>query len=822
MSYFVRFVEGGGRSVRSRIALLAVLALACSGCWAQFRGDAGHSGSQPFEFGVGRNNVAGLAPAWTAQPGGMNLSAPVVAGGTVMIGSDDHKLYAFDAAGSKNCVLSECQPLWTATAAKAVASTPAIANGTVFVASADMKIYAFSADGTKNCAGTPTVCSPLWTAPVNSTIGGPVAVANGVVFVTSQLGKLFAFDAAGITNCTGTPLVCKPLWSSAAGPILSLAPAIANAVVYAVTSGGTLYAYDAAGTTGCAGIATRVCQPLWSAPGAGVATESPAVAGGNVYVAGGAGGLRAVDAAGVVNCSGSPKTCAPRWTSAAPSYRAPAIANGVVFGDASGTLAAFDAQGVTNCSGTPVVCSPMWSAAPDTFIASTPSVANGVVYALQGGALSAYDTSGTTNCGGTPTVCTPLWSASSMASGSPAIVSGAIYTVSDQQGLQVYRSCSNPVSGIGYAPCELTNAYQLPSFIGGKNMTVAIVDANHDPNAEQDLAVYRKTFGLPPCTINNMCFRQVNQLGQNSNYPPADPGWALEISLDLDMVSAACPRCNILLVEAPNSLSAIGTAEDTAVALGANVVSNSFGANETVNLGLNDSHFTHPGVPIVASSGDGGYAGGPQYPAVVPGVTSVGGTFLDRATTPRGWTESVWADGVNTNESGSGCALYQPKPSWQTDTGCTNRTVADVSAIASNLAVYDTYGGPPGWITVGGTSASAPLVAGIYALARGTVGVADLYANTAFLHDVTTGTNGTCNSSYLCTAVAGYDGPTGLGTPCGTRAFGTAYLSPSDCNAQPAGAPLRPSARQSRPAAIVPSCATAPTGGVRCLSYRQR
>ncbi len=808
--------------MRCRIALLAVLALACSGCWAQFRGDAGHSGFQPFEFAVGPSNVANLTPAWSAVLGGPNPSAAVVASGTVFIGSDDRKLYAFDGAGTKNCALSECQPLWTAIAAGSVASTPAVSNGVVYVAGVDKKVYAFSADGTTNCAGTPTVCSPLWTAAVGSTIGGPVAVANGMVFATSQAGKLFAFDAAGITNCTGVPLACKPVWSSVAGPLLTRAPAIANGVVYAVTSTGSLDAYDAAGAVGCTGATTRTCQPLWSTPASGTATESPAVAGGSVYIPTGTTGLQAFDAAGIVNCSGTPKTCTPRWTSAGPSYYAPAIANGIVIGDTNGRLAAFDARGITNCSGTPVICNPKWTGAPGTVISSTPSVANGVAYVESGGGLSAYDRDGVTNCIDTPTVCTPLWSAASTASGSPAIVNGTIYTVSAQQGLHVYRPCSNPVSAAGYAPCELTNAYQLPSLIGGKDMTVAIVDANHDPNAEQDLAVYRRTFGLEPCTRDNLCFRQVNQLGQTSNYPPADAGWAVEISLDLDMVSAACPRCKILLVESPNSLAAIGTAEDTAVALGANVVSNSFGASETLNLGVSDSHFTHPGVPIVASSGDGGYAGGPQYPAVIPSVTAVGGTFLDRATTPRGWTESVWADGVNINESGSGCSLYRSKPSWQTDTGCPNRAVADVAAIASNLAVYDTYGGPTGWITVGGTSASAPLVAGMYALARGTVGVSDIYANTAFLHDVTTGSNGTCSSGYLCTAGVGYDGPTGLGTPCGTRAFGAAFVSPVDCGTQSPAATLRPSARQPRPAAVVPSCATAPAGGVRCLSYRQR
>ncbi len=804
--------------MRGRSALFVVLVMICSGCWAQFRGDAAHTGVQPLEFTVGPGNVGSLNPTWSATIGGLNQTAPVVAAGTVFVGSDDHKLYAYDAAGAKNCVPGSCQPIWTATTGNVVSATPAVAGGVVYVGSVDHKVYAFSADGSTNCSGTPTVCTPLWTAAVGYQISA-VAVANGVVFATASVGKVFAIDAAGVTNCTGAPLVCKPLWSTAGGPILVNTPAVANGVVYATSSDAKLYAYDAAGATACTGTTTRTCKPLWSATVGGAANQAPAVADGHVYVPGGIGGLQAFDAAGTTNCSGTPKTCTPVWTSAGPSYVAPALASGIVYGDVGGTLAAFDSRGVTNCSGSPAVCTPLWSAAAGT--TTSPVVANGVVYGgADNGDLGAFDATGTTNCTGTPTVCTPLWTAGGVPGSGLAIVNGTIYTLS-QSKMHAYRPCSNPVAAIGWAPCELRDAYQLPSLTGGQGKTVAIVDANHDPNAYSDLAVYRRTFGLEPCDLGGGCFRQVNQLGQNTNYPPADPGWSVEISLDLDMVSAVCPRCKILLIEAPNTLSDITTAEDTAVALGADVISNSYGTNETFNINVNDVHYTHPGVPIVASSGDGGYAAGPQYPAVVPGVTAVGGTTLERAATPRGWTESVWADGININEAGSGCAHYEAKPSWQTDTECTQRTVADVAAVASNLAVYDTYGGPPGWITVGGTSASAPIVAAIYALAHGTTGVADLYSHPTLLHDVTTGSNGSCNSSYLCTAVPGYDGPTGLGTPCGTQAFGPAFTSPTNCNTPPpvSAALLNPAARLARPAMTTPACRTAPPGGVRCLSY---
>ncbi|MGW1809228.1 putative Ig domain-containing protein, partial [Streptomyces sp. NPDC002078] len=140
------------------------------------------------------------------------------------------------------------------------------------------------------------------------------------------------------------------------------------------------------------------------------------------------------------------------------------------------------------------------------------------------------------------------------------------------------------------------------------------------------------------------------------------------------------------------------------------------------------------------------------------------------------WSESVWHTN-STEGTGSGCSAYDPKPSWQTDTGCAKRMEADVSAVAdpaTGVAVYDTYGGS-GWGVVGGTSASSPIVAGVYALA-GTPGASDYpakypYQHTGNLYDVTSGSNGSCSTSYFCTARTGYDGPTGWGTPNGTAAF---------------------------------------------------
>ena len=330
----------------------------------------------------------------------------------------------------------------------------------------------------------------------------------------------------------------------------------------------------------------------------------------------------------------------------------------------------------------------------------------------------------------------------------------------------------------GYGPADLRSAYNLTST-GSGAMTVAIVDAYDGPTAESDLAQYRSTYGLPPCTTANGCFRKVNQSGQVSPLPKADPGWASEIALDLAMVSATCPNCRILLVEANSpTIGNLGTAVNTAVRLGAKFVSNSYGGPEDGSENSYDaSYYNHPGVVVTASTGDNGYAAGVSYPASGKGVTAVGGTSLFRSNTPRGWSESAWSG------AGSGCSISVAKPAFQSGlaTGCGNRAEADVSAVAdpqTGVAVYQTYGAPTsGWQVYGGTSAAAPIIASIYALA-GNPGSADSpnaypYARRGSLNDVTSGSNGPCTPAptVLCTAGPGYDGPTGLGTPIGTGAF---------------------------------------------------
>jgi subtilase family serine protease len=329
------------------------------------------------------------------------------------------------------------------------------------------------------------------------------------------------------------------------------------------------------------------------------------------------------------------------------------------------------------------------------------------------------------------------------------------------------------VQPAGYGPFELADAYGLPIRRQVEHQTIAIVDAYDDPYAENDLAVYRATFGLPRCTGANGCFRKVGQRGEASP-PEADEGWAVEISLDVQVASAACPHCGILLVESDDSqLDNMAEAVDTAVRLGATVVSNSYGAGEVRGITDYAKHYRHAGVPIVASSGDSGYDRA-NFPAALGTVVAVGGTTLARADTDRGWAESAW-DGA-----GSSCSDLFEKPDWQHDPDCDGRTVADVAAVAdpdTGVAVYDTYlefQYGPGWQVVGGTSAAAPIVAGAYALAgngRDHDTPASLYRGDEHVYDVVGGSNGFCLDDYLCTGLPGYDAPTGVGTPNGLGAF---------------------------------------------------
>ena len=318
----------------------------------------------------------------------------------------------------------------------------------------------------------------------------------------------------------------------------------------------------------------------------------------------------------------------------------------------------------------------------------------------------------------------------------------------------------------GWGAPAIRDAYDLPDT--GAATTVAVVVAYDDPSAEADLNRYRRQFALPPCTSANGCFTKINQKGQTSDYPHADQGWGVETSLDLQMISTACPTCHLVLAEAnqPSDRS-LNRATRAAAAAGATVTNHSYSRMELTGDETADGAYSIPGVTAVAASGDAGY-GPAQFPASSPHVIAVGGTTLARTIGGRGWTEKAWA------WTGSGCSAYFAKPAWQTDPACHTRMATDVSAVARGLAIFDTSlpSRYRGWLEVDGTSASSPLIAGMVG-SSGTVGLTPdvLYADSGLFNDVVSGRNGFCNDSYVCTAGPGYDGPTGLGTPEGLAGF---------------------------------------------------
>jgi hypothetical protein len=378
----------------------------------------------------------------------------------------------------------------------------------------------------------------------------------------------------------------------------------------------------------------------------------------------------------------------------------------------------------------------------------------------------------------------------------------------------------------GFTPQDLHSGYELPTEqleAQTKPQTIGIVDAFDDAHAEADLEVYDQEFGLPACTHANGCFTKVNQNGQSAPLPGSTSaeakGWAGEIATDVETAHAICEDCHILLVEAVSPENTdLGTAEDTAVRLGATEVSDSWGGPESP--GEDTAPFEHPGTVITAAAGDTGYLdwdnsksserGRADFPATSPDVIAVGGTRLILHAAGRAWKEeSVW----NGDEAtGGGCSVLYSAPSWQPSAtvGCgSERAVADVSADGdpyTGVAVYDSTPDPSepehvGWGTIGGTSVASPIIASIFALAGGSHGIAHpaetLYANLTAtpgsLHDVTSGSNGFCGKPFneltgttgcstseegancsgkgICVATSGYDGPSGVGTPIGLAAF---------------------------------------------------
>lgn len=331
----------------------------------------------------------------------------------------------------------------------------------------------------------------------------------------------------------------------------------------------------------------------------------------------------------------------------------------------------------------------------------------------------------------------------------------------------------------GYGPRDFHAAYGLPDA-SARPGTIALVVAYDAPTIKDDLDMFDQAFGLlpfPTCCMGQVtgCFQKVNQDGQASPLPAPDAGWALEASMDVETAHGICPNCRILLVEARStSIEDLGAAVNAAVALGATVVSNSYGGGDMQAV----PYYDHPNVAITASAGDSGWE--VEAPASFPQVVAVGGTTLDTKSDGSYLAETVWSG------SGSGCSAMNLAPWWQRNApgwkaaGCgTQRGNNDVAADAdpnTGAAVYDStpYQGQAGWFVIGGTSLSSPLVAGVFGLAGDSQGLAypaqTLYTHGSFLHDVATGSNGACGST-ICMGAPGYDGPTGMGTPSGIGGF---------------------------------------------------
>ncbi len=366
--------------------------------------------------------------------------------------------------------------------------------------------------------------------------------------------------------------------------------------------------------------------------------------------------------------------------------------------------------------------------------------------------------------------------------------------VSPSRPFQASSSLARSIGDNGaYSPSYLQSAYNVGSFGSANNgagRIVAIVDAYNDPKVVSDLAHYRRTFGLPACprrhvsALATTCSIQVvNQSGTQAPLPAPSVGWSQEASIDVDMVSAICPLCQILLVEASSSaMSDLGAAVNTAVTMHADVVSNSYGTAEYPSeVADAQLYFNHPGVPIVAAAGEMGH--GVEFPAASPTVVAVGGTTLVQHSNNgvRNGFETAWS------KTSSGCSAYEPKPVWQSTLTCASRSVVDVAAVAdpaSGVWIYDSFRAA-GSLIAGGTSVAAPIIGALFALAKtgsssNADPVAHLYQSAAALSPVGQGTS----SSQV-----GYDGATGLGTPGATpnslAAFATSPLASTNVSNAP-------------------------------------
>jgi hypothetical protein len=413
------------------LAIVLLLATACQD-WTQFMGNAALNGNASGENIIGITNVTSLSDVWTLPiTAGAPTTGVTTSGGTLFTTSSS-SLVAADAYGQTNCSGSPkiCQPLWTAPLLSGPGGTsqPLVSNHVVYESSEGAstgQLAAYDANGVTNCSGSPKVCQPLWTAPARSTSGPNID--GGTLFIVDHATQaLQAYDANGVTNCSGSPTVCLPLWTA---PVASNSvPSIADGKVYVATNSGAspaVVVFDEAGTTNCSG-SPKVCQPLFTGALPANTSGSVDVSGGVAYV--NPGKLVALSASGTTNCSGSPLVCQPVWTGETGSGDdTPAVAGGRVYTDGGpvpGVFWAYDAAGITNCTGTPKVCTSLFNGPLATVVGrSAPLVTNGIVFL--GG--QAWDAAGVVDCPPGPPFCSPVWHTSFVGAASPTVSNGTLY-----------------------------------------------------------------------------------------------------------------------------------------------------------------------------------------------------------------------------------------------------------------------------------------------------------------------------------------------------------------------------------------------------------